>query len=56
MVWGGLVLGEHLPPELIGGFALVLVSLVLVLRLPIGRLSHVAGVGRRLRAPVYARG
>jgi drug/metabolite transporter (DMT)-like permease len=56
MAWGGLVLGEHLPPELIGGFALVLVSLVLVLRLPIGRLSHVAGVGRRLRAPVYARG
>ena len=29
------VLGENIPPELVGGFALVLVSLVLVLRLPL---------------------
>lgn len=35
--WGGLVLGEHVGPELLAGFALVIVSLVLVLRLPVPR-------------------
>jgi drug/metabolite transporter (DMT)-like permease len=35
MLWGGLVLGESIGPELVGGFALVAVSLVLVIQLPI---------------------
>ena len=35
MLWGGLVLGETIPAELIAGFGLVLVSLMLVLRLPL---------------------
>ena len=35
IVWGGLILGEHVGPELLAGFALVIVSLVLVLRLPV---------------------
>jgi drug/metabolite transporter (DMT)-like permease len=37
ILWGGLVLGEHVGPELLAGFALVIVSLVLVLRLPVPR-------------------
>lgn len=46
MLWGGLVLGEAIGPELIGGFGLVLISLVLVLRLPVplvGRARIAAG-------------
>ena len=46
MLWGGVVLGEAIGPELIGGFGLVLVSLVLVLRLPVpvlGRARIAAG-------------
>lgn len=46
MLWGGIVLGEAIGPELVGGFALVLVSLVLVLRLPVplaGRVRLAAG-------------
>jgi drug/metabolite transporter (DMT)-like permease len=35
--WGGLILGEHVGPELLAGFGLVIVSLVLVLRLPVPR-------------------
>ena len=37
IVWGGLILGEHVGPELLAGFALVIVSLILVLRLPVPR-------------------
>jgi drug/metabolite transporter (DMT)-like permease len=37
ILWGGLILGERIGAELLGGFALVLVSIVLVLRLPIPR-------------------
>jgi drug/metabolite transporter (DMT)-like permease len=37
ILWGGLVLGEHVGVELLLGFALVIVSLVLVLRLPVPR-------------------
>ena len=37
IVWGGLILGEHVGPELLAGFGLVIVSLVLVLRLPVPR-------------------
>jgi drug/metabolite transporter (DMT)-like permease len=45
--WGGLVLGEHVGPELLAGFGLVIVSLVLVLRLPLPRPSMVRlSVGR----------
>jgi drug/metabolite transporter (DMT)-like permease len=46
MLWGGVVLGEAIGPELLGGFGLVLISLVLVLRLPvpfIGRARIAAG-------------
>lgn len=55
MLWGGVILGESIGPELIGGFGLVLVSLVLVLRLPIpfvGRVRLAAGraVGRAAAA------
>jgi drug/metabolite transporter (DMT)-like permease len=35
MLWGSVILGESIGVELIGGFGLVLVSLVLVLRLPL---------------------
>ena len=40
IAWGAIVLGEHVGMELVAGFALVMVSLVLVLgiRLPAGRL------------------
>jgi drug/metabolite transporter (DMT)-like permease len=37
ILWGGLILGESVGAELLLGFGLVLVSLVLVLRLPIPR-------------------
>jgi len=37
ILWGGLVLGEPVGPELLAGFGLVIVSLVLVLRLPVPR-------------------
>jgi drug/metabolite transporter (DMT)-like permease len=46
MLWGGVVLGEAIGPELLGGFGLVLISLVLVLRLPVpfvGRARIAAG-------------
>src|SRR5262245_28069609 len=39
--WGGLILGEHVGPELLAGFGLVIVSLVLVLRLPVPRPTSV---------------
>jgi drug/metabolite transporter (DMT)-like permease len=37
ILWGGLILGEHVGAELLAGFGLVIVSLVLVLRLPVPR-------------------
>jgi drug/metabolite transporter (DMT)-like permease len=43
--WGGLILGEPVGIELLAGFGLVLVSLILVLRLPIPR---PAALGPRL--------
>jgi drug/metabolite transporter (DMT)-like permease len=48
MLWGGLVLGEKIPPELVSGFALVLVSLVLVLRLPVAATIANGPIVRRL--------
>jgi drug/metabolite transporter (DMT)-like permease len=48
MLWGGLILGESIPPELVAGFALVLVSLVLVLRLPVPVGTTVRPLVRRL--------
>jgi drug/metabolite transporter (DMT)-like permease len=47
ILWGGLVLGEPVGPELLVGFGLVLISLVLVLRLPVPRPAAMRlGVGR----------
>ena len=47
ILWGGLILGEPVGPELLVGFGLVLVSLVLVLRLPVPRPAAVRlSVGR----------
>jgi drug/metabolite transporter (DMT)-like permease len=55
MLWGSVVLGESIGVELIGGFGLVLVSLVLVLGLPVPALGRVRlAVGRtvaRMAAP-----
>jgi drug/metabolite transporter (DMT)-like permease len=49
MLWGGLILGEPIGPQLLVGFGLVLVSLVLVLQFPFGRLRESAGaLGNRL--------
>ena len=62
ITWGALVLGEHVGVELIAGFALVMVSLVLVLgiRLPVGTvMAHVpgsaSGVGRSRTGPEHDR-
>ena len=55
MLWGGLVLGEAIGPELIGGFGLVLVSLVLVLRLPLPFVERARTVaGRAVQRAVAA--
>jgi drug/metabolite transporter (DMT)-like permease len=43
ILWGGLILGEPIGPQLLVGFGLVLVSLALVLQVPLGRLRHGAG-------------
>jgi len=43
IAWGALVLGESIGPGLIGGFALVLVSLVLVLGVPVRAMARDAG-------------
>ncbi|HEX5826991.1 MAG TPA: DMT family transporter [Candidatus Limnocylindrales bacterium] len=45
--WGAVVLGETVGPELVVAFGLVMVSLVLVLRLPV---ASPAGAARRLAA------
>lgn len=49
MLWGAIVLGEPIGPELLAGFALVAVSLVLVLGLPLPsfRLPSPRGSGQR---------
>jgi drug/metabolite transporter (DMT)-like permease len=55
--WGGLVLGEHVGPELLAGFGLVLVSLVLVLRLAVPRPAAVrVSVGRMVARSAAAIG
>ena len=48
VLWGGVFLGESIGPGLLAGFGLVLLSLILVLRLPfpIGRVRLVGRVGR----------
>lgn len=55
MVWGNVILGESIGPELIAGFGLVLVSLVLVLGLALPTVGRVrVAVGRtvaRMAAP-----
>jgi drug/metabolite transporter (DMT)-like permease len=43
ILWGGLILGEPIGPQLLVGFGLVLVSLVLVLQFPVGRIRVAAG-------------
>ncbi len=49
ILWGGLILGEPIGPQLLVGFGLVLVSLVLVLQFPLGRIREAAGaLGHRL--------
>ena len=57
IAWGALALGERVGAELIAGFALVIVSLVLVLglRLPLdGLTSRIPLVGPRLARPATA--
>jgi drug/metabolite transporter (DMT)-like permease len=54
MLWGALFLGEPIGPELIAGFAMILVSLVLVLGLPVGELA--SGTLERLRDAVRRAG
>ena len=55
MLWGGLVLGENVPPELVAGFGLVLVGLVLVLQLPlVTTITHSAGMRRLMRREALA--
>jgi drug/metabolite transporter (DMT)-like permease len=47
ILWGGLILGEPVGPELLAGFGLVIVSIVLVLRLPVPRPASIApSIGR----------
>ena len=51
ILWGSLILGEALGPQLLVGFALVLVSLVLVLPVPVSALtSRLDAFGARVRA------
>jgi drug/metabolite transporter (DMT)-like permease len=54
MLWGGLLLGEPIGPELIAGLALTLVSLVLVLPVPVGAIGARLGVLTGLRHPALA--
>ena len=51
VLWGGLILGEPIGPQLLVGFGLVLVSLVLVLQFPLGRLRVALGGLVRPRGP-----
>ena len=51
IVWGSLILGEPIGPQLVGSFAVVLVSLVLVLPVPLSALTaRVEALGARARA------
>ena len=51
IVWGALILGEPIGPQLILSFALVLVSLVLVLPVPVAALrTRLDSVRARVRA------
>ena len=55
IIWGALILGEPIGPQLIISFALVLVSLVLVLPVPVSALrSRLDTVGARVRAGRHA--
>ena len=56
ILWGAIALGEPVGPELVVGFALIMVSLALVLGVPVGSLARSAepadrppGVPRRRR-------
>lgn len=51
ILWGAIVLGEPVGPDLVVGFALIIVSLVLVLGLPVGELAH--RTKARFRRPVF---
>ena len=51
MLWGGLILGEPIGPELLAGFSLTLVSLLLVLPVPVGAIGARLGVATHLRRP-----
>lgn len=55
ILWGGLILGEPIGPQLLAGFGIVIVSLVLVLPVPFAALtSRVELVRFRGRAAVQA--
>jgi hypothetical protein len=55
IVWGALILGEPIGPQLILSFALVLVSLVLVLPVPFSAVrSRLDSAATRLRAGWHA--
>ena len=51
MLWGGLLLAEPIGPQLLAGFGLVLVSLVLVLPVPLGSVAQRA-VDLRVRVRI----
>jgi drug/metabolite transporter (DMT)-like permease len=44
ILWGAIVLGEPVGPELVVGFALIMVSLALVLGVPVGSLARSANL------------
>jgi drug/metabolite transporter (DMT)-like permease len=53
MLWGGLLLGEPIGPELLAGFSLTLVSLVLVMPIPVGAIGARLATVAHLRRPAY---
>ena len=54
LLWGGLLLGESIGPELLGGFALTIVSLVLVLPVPVAAFAARLAVATHLRRPAFS--
>ena len=48
ILWGAIALGEPIGPELVVGFALIMVSLALVLGVPVGSLARSRPADRRL--------
>ena len=55
MLWGGLLLGESIGPDLLLGFGLVLVSLVLVLPVPLASFrTRVLALPARIAGAVSA--